>query len=511
MREASVEGADEQDVSGQEMPYLISDALRQRLDLAHHLLEFGRQIIAIAGDPGSGRSSFLAQIAQDAGANWKLLALSGQSFESTAGFLQSLHQMLARGTVAAAISNPLNLEDLIRDQLRQLHFEKRLCVLVLDDADRLDRDLCELLFRLAHRDDEIAELRVLLTVRREARVLDHLQTCAPHAALLHLIDIPPMTIPQVEDFADVWCSGQRLDRRQLSRSAGDELARESHGNPGKLLALLSARSRHPVESAPPLPLRLSLRKPQWIVIAALLLSALLLGGVMLARDSNRERPSLRPAVEIELPQEAPAERTSEDPRGSEPAPDSSGPANALTTPPLEPSPALDFAAEAIEESVPRDGDIETGVSEANSAQQYSALIPSGPPLSEALGAEAGPAENSPPGTIGGSEPKAATRSAASADVSAYTPNWIEGQADNTFVVQLIGLREERSAEKFLAEHGLSGKAAILPLSLGQGPWFIVVTGHYQTRAEATAGIAELPSALRVLKPWPRAIGSLKNR
>ncbi len=511
MREASVEGGDEQVVPGQEMPYLISDTLRQRLDLAHHLLEFGRQIIAIAGDPGSGRSSFLAQIAQDASANWKLLTLSGQSFESTAGFLQSLHQMLARGTVAAAISDPLKLEDLIRDQLRQLHFEKRLCVLVLDDADGLDRDLCGLLFRLAHRDDEIAELRVLLTVRREAPVLSHLQTSAPHAALLHLIDIPPMTIPQVEDFADAWCSGQRLDRRQLSRCAGDELARESHGNPGKLLALLSTRSRYPAESSPPLPLRLPLRKPQWIVTAAFLLSALLLGGVMLARDSNRDRPSSRPAVEIELPQEVPADRTSEEPRGLEPALDYPRPANALTTPPLEPSPALDFAAEAIEESVSREGDIETGVSETNSAQQDSELVPSAPPPAEVLSAEAGPAENSPPGTIAGREPKAATRAAASADVSAYTANWIEGQADNTFVVQLIGLREERSAEKFLAEHGLSGKAAILPLSLGQGPWFIVVTGHYQTRAEATAGIAVLPSALRALKPWPRTIGSLKNR
>lgn len=61
----------------------MTPALRERLDLVHHLFEFGRQIMMITGANGSGKSRLLQQIEKEAADGWETLRLQGEGLGST--------------------------------------------------------------------------------------------------------------------------------------------------------------------------------------------------------------------------------------------------------------------------------------------------------------------------------------------------------------------------------------------------------------------------------------------
>ena len=71
-----------------QLPFIESAALRERLDLLHHLLEFGRQIVAIRGPEGSGKSRLLEAWAQETGPRWKVIRLSGDEPTDTNSMLR---------------------------------------------------------------------------------------------------------------------------------------------------------------------------------------------------------------------------------------------------------------------------------------------------------------------------------------------------------------------------------------------------------------------------------------
>ena len=128
--------------------YVVSSGLRQRLDLIHHLVEFGRQIIVVSGQPGSGRSRFLEAVAKEAQARWLVIRVAGEAIKSVDQLLSALLDGLA-GDLREDTDTPQILEVQVREQLNRLHSQGQLALLIADDCDRWNETTNELLFRLA--------------------------------------------------------------------------------------------------------------------------------------------------------------------------------------------------------------------------------------------------------------------------------------------------------------------------------------------------------------------------
>ena len=91
----------------------------------------------------------------------------------------------------------------------------------------------------------------------------------------------------------------------------------------------------------------------------------------------------------------------------------------------------------------------------------------------------------------------------------YSSAWVKRQKPQSFVVQLFGSRDRAATSRFIRDHGIGEKAAVVEIKLKGAPWYVVVTGLYTTRSAATAAIRAMPSALAKQQPWPRAVSTLK--
>ena len=89
-------------------------------------------------------------------------------------------------------------------------------------------------------------------------------------------------------------------------------------------------------------------------------------------------------------------------------------------------------------------------------------------------------------------------------------NAISNWPSSGYTLQLLGARSQSSAIRFLQSMPNSEKMHYYQTELKNKAWNVIIYGQYPNRAAATAAIAKLPKALRELKPWPKAIKSVKN-
>lgn len=524
-----------------EPDYLVTPALRQRLDLLLHLVEFGRQVILVQGAPGSGRSRLLAAAAAEAGPLWEVIAGDGRTRTDAASLADLIAQAVGIGDGSAS-------PEQLRDGLVRLEQTGRLGVLMLDDADGLGADACQLLFHLAHSGDERGDLRVVLSADPASGFGDQLQAIAPQATLVHVVDVPPLDDDTLRQIArqvlsgEPGASGSVEDEFEL-----DEIIGDCAGNPG---ALLTELRREPTPQRTLLPAALASRvgtlrsraiafgplladqmarlrtqmaahKMATIGAAAGLVFLLLAGGAMLV---TRHAASVKPGtvnVALAPPVAAPAPTTAQTPPAApeaapvptpQPAAPSAAAAGAAAEPPRAPvaetsetnSPSSEPASapRSTSSDAPKpavspkrarkDAEVEPGPTATTSSPAKDAPAPADNRPAEHKAAESRPDE---------------TKAASS---KAYSSAWLKKQKGQHFVVQLFGGREREAAQQFIRKFDLGDKAAVVETTRDGRPWFVVVSGLYTTRTAANAAVRALPPALAKQKPWPRTVNSLRN-
>ena len=87
-------------------------------------------------------------------------------------------------------------------------------------------------------------------------------------------------------------------------------------------------------------------------------------------------------------------------------------------------------------------------------------------------------------------------------------SWLLGQKASSYTLQLLGVQDEASIERFLRRHGLQEKAAYFRTMRDNRAWFSVVYGIYPDRAAAVEARSSLPGELRDSGVWPRSIASI---
>lgn len=541
-------------------PYLVTPAIRQRLDLLSHLLEFGHQMVVVQGEAGSGRSRLLGTIADQARPNWRVIAGQGAAMRTAPALLAALTEALELGELDAGV------EDL-RARLAEIELGGQLCILTLDDAEQLDDAARAMLFSLAYSDHQRGDLRVVMSGDADSDFGERLQAVAPEGAVIHMVDLPPLERDELKTLAlsalPAVGGELQLDANlQLDDGLDlEQLAVDAAGNPGRMLASLrngGHKPIHPGQRAAAAARAMGgalrgfeVRKYTAVLAAAaFVLVAVAIGVLMFSRHSENVKPGTveitlpAPSAEAPLPADdaplpaseaafsdaeapGPAAMAAAEPAPvtPEPAPETVQPATMETAPTAQPA----AAPTAVAEPPP----VEAASSEPPTPIEptpepaptpVAVPTPKAPAKTEARtqaktavkadgekSAKTTPTKSSAQ-TAGSAKPAAKPASAAtSADEpkSFYSSSWVKRQKPQSFVVQLFGSRERAATARFIREHRIGEKATVIEVKLKGAPWYVVVTGLYTSRSAATSAIRAMPAPLLKGKPWPRAVATLK--
>ena len=515
-------------------PYLITPAIRQRLDLLSHLLEFGHQMVVIQGDTGSGRSRMLHAVADQTRANWRVIQCDGASINTAPALLEALTTALELGELDAGV------EDL-RARLAEIELGGQLCILTLDDAENLDDGARALLFSLAYSEHQRGDLRVVIAGDPYSDFGERLQSAAPDGAVIHIVDVPALDTEELKTLALSVLPAAGGNSPLDEGLDLDQRARAAEGNPGRMLASLQGGQSTPIHPgvraanaarAMGGALRdFNVRKyTAALAAAAFVLVAVAIGTLLASRHSENTMPG---TVEITLPTPSaaspvvPAETI---PPAASQAAESPAPSRAEAEPPAT---AIPMTPVHEQNSVAEEMSTTARTEEPQAAAapvSASPTLPPPVPAPVASGTAPSPTSAttqiaSPPASL--SKPLAtktpperavapkrsakpvAKHTAAPQNETLYSPKWLKRQKPEHYVIQLFGSRDRAATSRFIREHGLAEKAAVIEVKLKRAPWFVVVTGLYTTRIAANSAIHAMPAPLTRQKPWPRAVSTLK--
>ncbi len=79
----------------------------------------------------------------------------------------------------------------------------------------------------------------------------------------------------------------------------------------------------------------------------------------------------------------------------------------------------------------------------------------------------------------------------------------------SYTLQLLGSSSKKGMRDFVKNNN-SVEIRVFEHEMEGRPWYVAVTGSYETVEQARDGLAELPVGLRSLKPWPRQFSSVHS-
>lgn len=539
-------------------PLFIGPALQQRLDLIEHLLEFGRQIIVMTGGEGSGKTAVLDHLADGQRPNWCLVRLDAQAEAGPDALLEMLVEALEID-VGEAVGP--ELEGRVRARIDALERAGKVVVLLVDDADQLQPEAAQLLVRLAHTEEQRAELRILFAADPgRAPLLDILQQANPQPGLVHMVELPPLLDDQVREFLRHRMRVAGFDPEEyFTGNDYERIAALTDGKPANVMALarqtlvelerLGLGAQRPQETS-----RGLTRMQVNLAFAALAVLAIV-GGAWWANLKPMDAVTTE-RVELDPLGPAPAEpimplESSSTATGSlpEPAPMAQpGQTEAVATTPPDAEPALglpgtestavpltEATVPAPAESPPEPTALPPAGSEAPDAPAAAEAVTTlPPPTGEAPAtAEVAPAPGAPataapePAPIPAPEvvappaptpamaaapakPKPVAPKPAPASAPPRSATGLLDQPASAHTLQLLGLSDRAKAERFVRERGIAAQSSILTTQLNGRPFFLIVYGSYPSRSAAVAASRQLPATLKDTKPWARSVGSLRS-
>ncbi len=528
----------------------LSPTLQQRLDLIEHLMEFGRQIVVLSGAPESGKTTLLGYFAAAQRASWYPVRVQANAEMSAEAMIALLAHEL---DVPAGALDHQGLRDQVRLRISALERAGKVVVVLVDDAEKLSAETAEVLVKLAHTEDQLAELRVLLaTAPEHAQLLANLQRSDPQHGLVHVVDIPLLADAQIQGLIEQRMAAIELEALDFFSPADfTRIAAVAEGLAGKVVSLarqhLSSAIIRPQARMPATSRRLS-RTQINVAFGILAVGALVLGAWWATRNPLlKTEPQTTEVVDVvppgatppSTPGSVPTRTNSEVPAlpvekqvettNAAPAPL----AQAVTSPASAEAPTAltRHADKATQPSSPAESGppatnptpVLTGVPPAVAIAQpvlAPVPVPQAPP--PAAKSNPKPAAHVSTGhrKVSISKPLPKQRHARksivkpAAGIASEAPlsaDWLLKQPAGSQTLQLFGVRTRGAADRYRAQHGILTQSVVLTGMLDRRPLYLVVCGGYPTRQAAQAAVSRLPASVRgSSKPWVRSIGSLRQ-
>ena len=499
--------------------YFVPGSLRQRLDLAKHLIEFGHQTIILTGPTGSGKSAFAERLVADLQRWDTFLCGAGPTLNRIA----LLKRICAEFGIDDDGDDPAAMQRAIEKFVSAATHRGAVVAIIVDDADTLPADSAACLMSLASTSDHTAAPKILLTVdASNSAFVNRVQSESGDVSPVHLIEMPRFAADQTADLLRFrWQAAFDDEPFPFESAELINLHHQSNGNPGKALVL--ARQLQMMESDPTR--RRADPAQRYLFIGAAFMVILVVIAVFNGPRTPQDSGTTAPTADSSGTQMLPEDMDVPPPRTTVPIaislPEEIGgtseAAHVATGQALEP-PAAPLSTEIppAPPGIPAPDPEINPVPVMRPAPKIEiADIPAANPVPPP---EAIPAKKTPP-------PEAATPTAPTPPEVASTPPqvvapqtakpayslpWLRARPAGGYVLQLFGVRDKRAAEKFINNRKIGADSVIFESILDNAPWFVVLYGYYPDRQSASTAVAQLPTTLAELKPWPRPIASLQS-
>lgn len=485
-------------------PFFGGAGRQALLEQLQHLCQFSASLLAVLGPPGVGKTRTARELAERFDPDDEICQLSARKGDTAAQLLGQMahefHLQLdptpSEGRLLAALRHFAQLAD----------EEDRLALAIVDNAHHLDEQTLGALISLLQGQDRSGR-RLHIVLFAEPEMEARLDQFNMHDVLIHDLALTPLSLAEATDYLNF--------RMEMAGYIGPELFTEKRIEPwwrraeGRIPALHEQARRWLLESVTadsetgagrdrsPLPL-------VHMVVVAVLLAVLVM--VWLYRGAEDEAP---PTTASGAPAEpaAPASEPVFEPEQEEVAP--------------EPRAEEEGTTQAGEdEPAPRSEEPE--VDPSLTAGMPDDQAPESAPETE--GDQAPPTAAEPPET-GETEEAAeqaeAPEPAPEADASAEsTPEPSDLPEDerillswqaSQYTLQLLGAGSRESVERYMREQPNADKLLSFESRRQGEPWFVVITGRFDSAEQARAAVDDLPAEQKKAGPWPRSMDEIQQQ
>lgn len=456
----------------------------QRLDLMLHLAPYS-PLLVIAGKPGVGKTALLQQFVARANQTWRMAVVTARVDMGGDELLRDM----ARG-FGLPVENRADQQDLytaLIAQLRALRQNALVPILLLDDAQYLSAAMMELILKLCKANDAGHILSVILFGTPQLQnLLDSPALTSLAARVTHTFEVTPFTEEETARYIRhrLRASGI-VDDGPFDSMLINRIHASSGGIPDRINELaqqvLADKSlggkerkagRNGSDGTGSNKRRMLMMAAAAAFVAVLMVAGPLRSFMFESAPPAPDVPQQTQAVELPPPLAVGEEERIIRPAEPEVAP-------AAEVPTARPK----AAASPMEEVQP---------------------LPL-PPASPAIVA---PAANTEP--VHPAAAPAPLPVARPANEGILGEEWVRAQPGDHYTLQLMALREEKTARQFIEMHHLQDKAAYFPIRRDGQILYSVVYGVYPSPSEAARAAKELPAKWGAPNPWVRRFKNLHS-
>ena len=430
-------------------PYFNAASRRTTLDMALYLARYSDLVLLIHGPAGSGKTTLLREMIARGGPNIHAVTMPADRMFNTQTICDAVLNSFKLGATPSAPEQPIAQ---IKEQLDLLQRKGYHCILLIDDADRLESDAYPFLEALADlRSDAGRNLLNLVLFAQQREKITLVGPSVRHR--VKATELQPLAPDEVAAYVQHVQRNNRVDGITIDFHDRDihRITRASSGWPGNINAMIKQRSErnalHPNSFA--ILHNHPWATPRYLLGATSITAALIL--VLVFQDSVNylfERPLV-------------ASHTVTAP------PHSSAPVQVVAAPVEEPEP------------VP-----------ASPAATSAEVIATAPEL----------AEPSVP---------ADTPALPPVKTKPQRHNWLLAQNPDAYTLQIAGSSQEGDIRRALKKFSLTDPSAVFSASRKGKPWFGLVTGVYSDFASANQARAALPEEL-MRGAWVRRLRAVQS-
>jgi DamX protein len=466
---------------------------REVLDQLIHLARFSDQPVLLSGEAGAGKSILVDVVVTQLHTVMDCCRVMADEFASPDAIIttlsENLHLPIGRGASLVEFIAALRSTAIIDNEPEPI-------LVIVEHAQALSVECLNLLLALQKQSDGVVHL-FLVGSHQLAEELS-----VANVTYKELL-LEPLSEQELEEYlVGLLQTVGFVDEELLSAQQRSDLYEESQGNIAKIRQLapdyLSVDENGTASNAFSLP-------STHVTVVLLLFAVLVLGYIFLAEEGEyqtleqsvpemAERPVIRETLPLDLKQPKLAEQADLPKKDTASAPlAKSSPAIVEPVLPLEKVPPKSVEEPKIKTAAPKQE-----LSQAAASAEVKPVINVEPVKPKVVTAE--PAKTVKPVKRVEKEP---------AKVPPREQRLLSLPA-SSYMLQLLGARNEANARALVKRY-----VGRLPISyfesrLSGKPWYVVLTGPYATRSEASAGIGHLPAELKAMKPWLRQTAEIQS-
>ncbi len=470
----------------------LTPELMHRVELILHLLEHSNHLIIVKGVHESGKSTLFDELSGQQNTNLLIKKLVVDS-ETTK---HDIFRALIGDKKGESHSHLYSQTELIK-LLERCEKNQQVPVLLIDDVDILSDELISDLFEILTESNSVAVLHFCLFC--DPSFLDHLKQLGidDDALNMHIIDMPSLTEKQTEQYIHNRYPEDSVSELNLfDDKTIQQIHRISHGMPGRINALCEqylddpAKNHTASEAQPLLKAAALFIKYRLIVVTAVCLIFLSLGFTLLLLQSSEEIVK-KQTIKLNLPD------INKDKNEQTRVVDT------LVTP--EPALAKQLPSLVVPEIVTDKNNTNIAVVNKEVTRNATEI----PDLQITKTIKDSKKIVPDRGIV--TETKNSKSAVVKSDSPTRNIDWLIKQDPGKYVLQLIGAYEEDTIKLYLKSFDSNDEQIIAFTTSNKGKnWHVLVYGLYDNRDKAVAAIETLPNRAKLMAPWPRTVGSIKD-